>query len=247
MKSEIRNRNRLSLARKYEIVMHPINGRSQTEVAKELKIKLSTYRGILKDKLSIIKEFTNNFSNGDLLSLRKTKLFKTSRALFEWFSTIRAENKSAVVSGDLLLQQAKEFALVFNEPCDKIDINWVNRFKRYHSIKWKRFQGEALSVKPEAVRQWHLIANELKNRYDPSNIYNCDETGLFWLLTKQGTLAFKSEKVSGCKAPMNRITILLCCNMVGDKLPFWVIGKAKKPHSFPYNFPNVPIPGMTYR
>ncbi|KAI8503724.1 hypothetical protein Bbelb_186950 [Branchiostoma belcheri] len=58
--------------------------------------------------------------------------------------------------------------------------------------------------------------------YEPENIYNCDETGLFYRALPNGTLAVKSKEVAGTKKAMDRISLLFACNMVGtDKLtPF---------------------------
>ena len=41
---------------------------------------------------------------------------------------------------------------------------------------------------------------------------------------------------------MDRITVLLCSNMSGtEKRPLLVIGKSKRPRSFPKNMQNLPV------
>ena len=63
-------------------------------------------------------------------------------------------------------------------------------------------------------------------QYSPCDIFNCDETGLFWKVTPQRTLAFKNDSCHGGKHSKDRISILVGANMVGEKLPLLVIGKS---------------------
>ena len=61
------------------------------------------------------------------------------------------------------------------------------------------------------------------------DIYNCDETALFWQLEPSKTLA--QCPVIGTKKSKNRVTILLTCNATGkDKLKPLFIHKYKNPH-----------------
>ena len=54
---------------------------------------------------------------------------------------------------------------------------WLNRFKDHHCIKQYVIHGEAADVEvvPDAVNE--LL--ELTEAYAISDIYNCDETGVF--------------------------------------------------------------------
>ena len=68
-------------------------------------------------------------------------------------------------------------------------------------------------------------------QYRPEDVYNADETGLFFRMTPNQTLATKTVK--GMKKDKNRITVLLCTNATGtDKLKPLVIGKSAKPRCF---------------
>ncbi|UYV62857.1 TIGD6 [Cordylochernes scorpioides] len=75
-----------------------------------------------------------------------------------------------------------------------------------------------------------ILAN---SGYDPTNIYNADETGLFFQLIPDRTLAHKDENCRGVKRMKQRITVLLCCNSTGtDKRRLLIIGKSAKPRCF---------------
>ncbi|GBM26480.1 Tigger transposable element-derived protein 4, partial [Araneus ventricosus] len=68
--------------------------------------------------------------------------------------------------------------------------------------------------------------------YDDRDIFNTNETDLFYRVLPDKTLFLKGEKCSGGKISNERLTLLLCCNMLGDfEIPV-VIGKAKKPRCF---------------
>ena len=64
------------------------------------------------------------------------------------------------------------------------------------------------------------------------DIYNADEFGLFYQCVPNKTYQLKSEKWSGGKLSKVRITRMASANAAGDKLPMFVIGKARKPRCF---------------
>ncbi|GFS15232.1 ADP-dependent glucokinase [Elysia marginata] len=64
--------------------------------------------------------------------------------------------------------------------------------------------------------------------YKTFDVYNADETGLFWRLLRNKTTDFKGQECHGGKDPKDRITLLTCANMDGShKLPLFVTGKFK--------------------
>ena len=60
----------------------------------------------------------------------------------------------------------------------------------------------------------------------PEDVYNADESGLFFRALPNRTLALNSEKCAGSKLSKERLTILFCVNMLGEKEKLLVIGKA---------------------
>jgi hypothetical protein len=60
---------------------------------------------------------------------------------------------------------------------------------------------------------FEAIAGQLVG-YHPSNVYNCDETGLYLKVMSSRTLS--NDRVSGRKPNRDaRVSILLCCNATG--------------------------------
>ena len=64
---------------------------------------------------------------------------------------------------------------------DTLDANWVNRWKAREEIACKKLHGEAASVDQCEVDDWqkhHLL--KLLKRFTAEEIFNTDETGLFY-------------------------------------------------------------------
>jgi hypothetical protein len=74
-----------------------------------------------------------------------------------------------------------------------------------------------------------------------NDIFNADETGIFFRLTPDRTLKFKGGKCVGGKLSKDRITVLVCANSDGtEKMKLLVIGKSKNPRCFK-NVKSLPV------
>jgi hypothetical protein len=123
---------------------------------------------------------------------------------------------------------------------------WLDGFKNRHNLKRFKQHGESRSApaldnyQDEVIRLQRII-----REYSSDNIYNADETGLFWAATPTWTIATKAQK--GIKEVKARITILPCVNASGtDRLPLWVIGKSKSPRAFGRNNIRIQSLPITY-
>ncbi|GBO35602.1 Tigger transposable element-derived protein 4, partial [Araneus ventricosus] len=92
--------------------------------------------------------------------------------------------------------------------------------------------GEEKSVNPNEVTDWFRKLKSLLKGYDDRDIFNADETDLFYRVLTEKTSCLEGEKCSGGKISKERLTLLLCCNMLEDFEITVVIGKAKKPRCF---------------
>ncbi|KAI1000445.1 hypothetical protein K3495_g7750 [Podosphaera aphanis] len=86
---------------------------------------------------------------------------------------------------------------------------WLRSFKKRHGIKSRPQHGEDGSVNEAAVAQQRAQVHELATEYHPDDIYNCDESGLFWKMTPERGLSTNP-----------------------DKLPIWLIGTSANPRCF---------------
>ena len=94
--------------------------------------------------------------------------------------------------------------------------------------------GESSTVNMTEVNKWKTdVLEPLLMKYPKENVFNMDETGLFYRLMTDKTLSLKGEKRSGGKLSKERLTVALCANMSGtDNMEPTVIGKYGNPRCF---------------
>jgi hypothetical protein len=88
---------------------------------------------------------------------------------------------------------------------------------------------------PEGLKStdaWLESLPSLLEGYEPRGVYNADETGIFFNVLPERTLAYKGVTCHG-KHSKNRLTVLLCVNSDGsdEQVPI-VISKSSKPKCF---------------
>ena len=92
----------------------------------------------------------------------------------------------------------------------KLSNGWLDSFKNRHGIKsWRRF-GENGSIDPTIILNALPDLYEATRNYSLDDIYNMDETGLFFRMKADHSLATK--QLEGRKQDKERITLVLCCN-----------------------------------
>src|SRR5215469_621506 len=152
-------------------------------------------------------------------------------ALFEWMQRSEAD---IYISGEILRKKAQFFWKNLHEYKDKnmpsFSNGWLQKFQHRQGIKDQLHHGEKGSASTEAAKEMIDIRQALST-YDPKDIFNCDESGLFWKMTPNQSLSTRS--IPGRKKEKARISILFCCNSTGtERLPMWIIGNTKKPRAF---------------
>ena len=100
---------------------------------------------------------------------------------------------------DLILQQkGMEFAKSLNiEDQLKCANGWVYRFKLRNGLQKITLSGEANSASLEILSEEHLKLRSILANYNEKDIYNADETGLFFRMEPNQTLGTK--RTSGRK------------------------------------------------
>ena len=93
--------------------------------------------------------------------------------------------------------------------------------------------GEAASAKDIDTSEWEATLQKILEDYNPRDIFNADETGLFYKCLPSKSLTFQGQACSGQKAPKERVSLLCAANMDGsEKLPLLMIGKFGQPRCF---------------
>ena len=159
-------------------------------------------------------------------------------ALLLWLNDVRSRN--AIVNDEMMLEKAKKFGAELNIENFSYSRGWLSRLKERHGIASRKFHGESASADMKIVEDGRNHLQESLRHYNPENIFNMDETALFYNLGPSTTLS-TAGKVHGCKLSKARVTVALCCNATGtDKLKPLVIAHACRPRCFGKTFdPNI--------
>lgn len=193
---------------------------------------------ILKNKESIRRKWHSG-ENLDMKSIKlKGSAAQIDKMCFEWFARARSQN--IPISGSLVKAKAKEVAHNLGYQKFSASDGWLNKWRRRHNISFKCISGESADVIQEDVDQFLEKLPGMLMGYKPENIFNADESGLYFRALPDRTLTLKGEKCVGGKLSKERLTILLCANMIGDKERPLVIGKAARPRALK----NVPLKNL---
>jgi len=145
-----------------------------------------------------------------------------------------------------LTEKAKQLAdgLGIADKTLKFSAGWLQKFKERNGIRLQKLHGESSSVDPATIADALPLLKSKCETYPLEQIYNMDETGLFYRLELDRTLATK--RLAGCKKDKERLTVALCANADGShKLDPLIIGKFAKPRCFAnININSLPV---TYR
>ncbi len=165
------------------------------------------------------------------------------KALHTWFI---AHQGRVNMSGELLQVKGAKFLkeLYPDAPSFEFSNGWLDRFKSRYRIKSYRRFGESGSVDMTVIEEARPKLCQILDQYSWDDIYNMDETGLFYRMQADNSLA--TRQLEGRKQSKERLTAVVCCNGNGShKLPLWILGKFQSPRCFKnINLNNL---GCTYR
>ncbi|RWS23021.1 Pdc2p-like protein [Leptotrombidium deliense] len=223
----------LSMSQKHELISKwkQTPGITQEQLAQWANSKFNAH--IKRNTVStIIKKFKQNKLNEESNVRRNREvLFPTlDDALHEW--VLQYQN-IAIISDAIIIEKGKQFASKLNIAENQLSLSpgWLSSFKKRHNIKQYKMHGESGSANDESiVREVPKLRAKI-TEYNMNDIFNFDETALFYKLEPDRTLA--NKQVCGRKQNKERITIALCTNSTGtEKMKPVVIGKSKTPRCF---------------
>jgi hypothetical protein len=143
---------------------------------------------------------------------------------------LQEEGKGRTVTGPVLVAKGQEIAKMLDIKFPGSQ-GWLQGFKKQHGLREFPNHGEARSVNPEHVTDARSHLQALLKGYKLHDIYNMDETGLFYRMPPDRGLS--SKRLAGLKGDKTQITLAFCVNADGSDLrkPLF-IGHARKPRCF---------------
>jgi DDE superfamily endonuclease/Tc5 transposase DNA-binding domain/Fission yeast centromere protein N-terminal domain len=191
-----------------------------------IKVDQATVSRLLKRSATFLEEV----ENPEQKRIRMVKFPQVEETLAEW--CMQAQGRIPLTD-ELITLKAKQVARLFSIPDDALIFShgWLTRFKKRNNLQRFRLHGESGSVDQTSIDDLLPIIKTVTNEYAWEDIYNMDETGLFFRLEPDTTLA--TQRLNGKKKDKERLTIALCCNGNGThKLMPFVIGKYANPRCF---------------
>lgn len=186
-------------------------GYTQAVIARELSIPSSTLSVMLSQEAEILEQVEQGF---DSIRKRDGNFSEIEDTLWTWCEHVI--NNKGPLHDDVLMTHGLKIARELGvSPEDfKASQGWVYNFKRRHGLSEIILHGEAASVDQTNLDQHRKDLKEMIALYHPDDVYNADETGLFWRMAPKRTLSNASR--AGTTVQKERISVLLGCNMSGN-------------------------------
>ena len=112
------------------------------------------------------------------LTVRKSKNGNLNQLIWDWSVKVRSRN--FVVTGPILQEKARELTKEMDFATFKASNGWLQACKKPYSAKSSMLSGEAANVRNADVEKWKLRLPKLRKGYSLDNIFNANETGLFY-------------------------------------------------------------------
>ena len=104
--------------------------------------------------------------------------------------------------------------------------------KKKYGTRSLSLQGEAASVDSATVEEYKAKFQDLLKEFNPSDIFNLDETGLFYKLLPNRTLCSEA-KAKGTKSTKERVSVVLCTSYTQVKsCPHLSLGRQQSQEAF---------------
>ncbi len=108
-------------------------------------------------------------------------------------------------------------------------MGWLEKWKKRFSIKYFKICGESGDVQGVTIDSWKERLPELVRGYSKNDIWNMDETGLFFRALPDHGFAQKSRSCMGGKKSKQRVTIAFFVSASGHKEKSVFIWKSENP------------------
>ena len=201
-------------------------------LAEKFFVRKTQILSILKNRDKILRELETetNEPSSKQRSARKTDHEEINKVVWEWFKDM--SRRKLPISGSVLQEKALQFAEDLGNTEFKASNGCLESFRKRNNIAFDVKSGEKADADIAVVKHWKEKLPTLLEGYNPCDIFNMNETGLFFRTTEDKTLHQKGQECSGGKNEKIRLTIPLCTNMVGDKETPLVIWKSLNPRCF---------------
>ena len=202
---------------------------------------------ILNDEVHISRNAESQFKNSKKEWRGRSTIVEETMIEWVWDMWVRQVFISDGViqaKAQRVLDKINARVLPENRINMKFSNGWLYRFKKRNDFRRYISHGESAGVNEQLIQSQLPIIQAQLSLYETTDIFNADELGLFYNLPPKSIVG--PGRLAGLKKVKHRVTYLACCNATGtERLPFLVIGSAKKQRCFQNR--NVADDGLMYR
>ena len=226
-----RKRVILTLDCKVKVIRQHEKGICSRQLAAEFGVGKTQINNIVTAKADILKLWDDGVNGRrKLVAARRCPYVELNAKVFDWFCSARSRN--IPLTGRLLQAKASELSREMGHDGFTASNGWLHRFQKRHNIKCSVLSGESADVKEEVVAEWSERLASKCEEFELKDIFNADETGLFFRSLPCRSLVAKGDDCKGGKLSKDRVTVLLCASATGEKLMPLVIGRSANPRCF---------------
>lgn len=232
----------IDLETKIKLIRDYEGGKSVMVIARQTGMSHSTIVTILKNKNKVTEAVKGSASlkTTRLTKIREGPISDMEKLLMTWIED--QTQKRVPLSTMMITAKAKSlFAMLKEKAGPDYDVEftassgWLKRFKNRYPLQNAKASGESASADVKAAEEFLESLDKLivEGNYLPEQIFNMDETSLFWRQMPEWTsIHMEARSKPGFKAFKDRITVLLGGNVAGYKLKPFVIWHSKNPRAF---------------
>ena len=202
---------------KYNVLKELDDGKSKKDIEKEFNINRNTLNSWIKNSDKIKQQYEKGEFDHKTKKRRLAKNPDVEKALFTWFNDNVKKDASIAINKDDIVEKAKDFADMLKVDTFNPSNGWFSRFKKRHNLAHKRLCGEGTSADLSQLDQWDEKLQNILQNYKPKDIFNADETALFFKCTPDKTYRVKGQAAKGGKQPKERLSLLVAANMDGSQ------------------------------
>lgn len=245
MAEKKRKRQSLTLEQKMDILDRYEQGQKTSVICHALGLNESTVRTI-RDNADKVRESVEAGASSSMQRtpyIRSSAMARMEKMLSVW---IEHQNKANTpVSMSIIQEKARSLLTDIGSSEGektpfKASSGWFANFKKRHDFHNIKMIGEAASADTEAARKFpDLLRKTLEEgQYTAKQVFNVDETDLYWKKMPARTYIAEEEKTApGFKASKDRLTLLLGANAEGDcRLKPVLVYHSEKPRALKVKF-----------
>lgn len=235
-----RTRKVMTLSEKVILLDKLRCGMSYAACSREYGVNESTVRYIKKNEKEIRQAVINSAPTTAKVTqhVRDGIIIKTEKALNIWIEDLN--RRHIPVDTNSIRDKAKSLYEHFSDGETNSKNNflaskgWFENFKKRFSLHNLKTTGEAASADHAAAEAYPAeFSKRMKDKgYQPEQVFNADETGLWWKKMPSRTFISKEEKQApGFKAQKDRVSLLLCGNAAGHMIKPMMLYRSKRPRA----------------